>query len=137
MKLKLKDPMIITARVEGKQGRIRELSALLDFNTHFTWIFRLDALHLGYPEVNHRPEDYKSFSSSSTGEILSLRGIELSIQVQLTKISIGKLSASNIRAFILPLNVPLDFPIDLILGRSFLDKFRVVFDPKAGYLSLT
>jgi hypothetical protein len=136
MKFKLKDPMIIAARVEGKQGRVRELSALLDFNTHYSWILRYDALQLGYPEVNHRPEDYKSLASWTTPEIITMRGIELSILVRLTKVSIGKLSATNVNTFILALNMPLDYPVDLVLGRSFLDKFKLAYDPKAGYLSL-
>jgi hypothetical protein len=137
MRFKLTDPMIIKARVKGKFDRTREISALLDFNTKYTWILRLDAIHLGYVEANNRPEDYKSIAPNTTPEILSLRGMELSIMIDLVEVSIGNLKSKNVKAFILPYNVPLNLPIDLVLGRSFLKDYKLTIDPKAGYLSLT
>jgi len=137
MKFKIKEPMIIFARVKGKYKRVRELTALVDYNCHFSWILRTDAVHLGYPEVDNRPEDYKSFSSAKTPEILTLRGLELGISVSLTEVSIGKLRAKNVETFILGHPTPLQFPVDLILGRTFLKNFKLVIDSKAGYLYLT
>ncbi|MGI0092036.1 MAG: hypothetical protein ACREBS_10030 [Nitrososphaerales archaeon] len=137
MKFKIKDPMIMSARVKGKHNRVREISALLDFNCHHSWISRTDAVHLGYAEVDNRPEDYKSLAPKNTPEILTLRGLELGILVSLTEVSIGVLHAPYVDAFILALAPPLQLPVDLILGRSFLKNFKLVIDGKAGYLSLT
>lgn len=137
MKFKIKDPMIITARVKGKYNRVRELTALLDINCHYSWILRTDAVQLGYAEVDNRPEDYRSLAMRNTPEIITLRGLELTILVSLNEVSIGNLSARNVDAFILGHPTPLQLPVDLILGRTFLNNFKLVFDGKAGNLYLT
>lgn len=137
MKFKIRDPMRITVRVEGKAKRVREISAILDFNTHLSWILRLDAMHLGYNEVSNKPEDYRTIAASVVPEVLTMRGLEAGIVINLTKISIGNLSVGDIKAFILPQDIPRLVPFDMVLGRSFMNRFKTVIDPKAGYLTLT
>ena len=137
MKFKIKDPMLISVRVKGRANRVREISALLDFNTHLSWILRLDAMHLGYAEVSNKPEDYKTIAGGIVPEVLTMRGLEMGIVVSLTEVSIGTLSARNVKAFILPQDVPRLAPFDMVLGRSFMNNFKTVIDPKAGYITLS
>ncbi|MCL4517647.1 MAG: hypothetical protein M1587_00445 [Thaumarchaeota archaeon] len=136
MKFALKDPMIIFARVKGKNGRVRELSGLLDFNSHFSWMLRKDAVDVGYPEAINRPEDYEAVAARRTPHLLSGRGLELGILVSLEEVSIGNLVAKNIEAVTLKMDFPMMLPLDLILGRNFLRNFTLTVDPKAGYLTL-
>jgi len=136
MKFVLKDPMILFARVKGKNGKIRELSTLLDFNSHYSWMLRKDGVDLGYPEVINRPEDYESVAMRKTPHVLSGRGLEQGILAQLNEVTIGSLTARNVEAIALKLDIPLMLPIDLILGRNFLNNFRLVVDPIAGSLTL-
>jgi predicted aspartyl protease len=129
--------MMLMVRVKGRYNRVREVNALLDFNCHYSWMLRTDAVHLGYQEADNRPEDYKSLAPRSTPEVLTLRGLELGIMVTLTEVAIGTLKAKNVNAFILAHPTPLQLPVDLILGRTFLEKFKLVFDGKNGFLYLT
>lgn len=137
MKFKIKDPMLVMARIKGKTNRVREVTAILDFNNSMSWMIRLDAIHLGYSEAANRPEDYKTIADANVPEVLTIRSLELGIALNLAEVSIGDLSAKNVRAFILPVDIPRLIPVDLVLGRSFLNNFKMVFDPKAGYLTLT
>lgn len=137
MKFKLKDPMIVSARVKGKNGRVRELSTLLDYNSHFCWILRKDGVDLGYPEVINRPEDYEAVAMNRTPHVISARGLELGILATLSEVALGDLVAKNVDAIALKLDMALMLPVDLILGRTFLNNFKMEIDPKEGYLSLT
>jgi len=137
MIFKLKDPMILFARVRGKNGKIRELSTLLDFNAHYSWILRKDAVDLGYPQVINRPEDYESVAMQKTPHVLSGRGLEQGILAQLNEVSIGGITVKNVDAIALKLDIPLMLPIDLILGRNFLNNFKLNVDPAASTLALT
>ncbi|MDG7001455.1 MAG: hypothetical protein JRN15_20350 [Nitrososphaerota archaeon] len=136
MKLLLKDPMIVFARVKGKNGRVRELSALLDYNSHFSWMLRKDAVDVGYPEAINRPEDYEAVAARRTPHIISGRGLELGILVKIDEVSIGNLVAKNVDAITLKLDFPMMLPIDLILGRNFLENFTLTVNSKEGYLLL-
>jgi len=128
--------MILFARVKGKNGKVRELSTLLDFNSHYSWMLRKDGVDLGYPEVINRPEDYESVAMRRTPHVLSGRGLEQGILAQLNEVSIGMLTVKNVEAIALKLDIPLMLPIDLILGRNFLNNFKLVVDPIAGSLTL-
>ena len=128
--------MILFARVKGKNGKVRELSTLLDFNSHYSWMLRKDGVDLGYPEVINRPEDYESVAMRRTPHVLSGRGLEQGILAQLNEVSIGILTVKNVEAIALKLDIPLMLPIDLILGRNFLNNFKLVVDPIAGSLTL-
>ena len=136
MKFILKDPMIVFARVKGRNGRVRELSALLDLNSHFSWMLRKDAVDIGNPEAINRPEDYELVAARRTPHVISSRGLELGILVSLEEVAIGNLSVKKIDAITLKMDLPMMLPVDLILGRNFLENFVVTIDSKAGYLSL-
>ena len=137
MKFKLTDPMYVFARVKGKNGKVRELRCTLDFNSHYSWILRKDAVDVGYPEVINRPEDYEALAMNRTPHVLSARGLELGILANLAEVSIGELKAQNVDAITLKLDIPLLLPLDLILGRTFLNNFKFSVDPKAETLEIS
>ena len=68
--------------------------------------------------------------------ILNFSRIERSIQVDLPEISLGNLVAKNVGAVILELDLYRLLPVELILGRSFLDNFILALDAGNGRLSL-
>ncbi len=137
MKFKLRDPMYVFARVKGKNGKVRELRCILDFNSHYSWILRKDAVDVGYPEVINRPEDYEALAMNRTPHVLSARGLELGILANLAEVSIGELKAQNVDAITLKLDIPLLLPLDLILGRTFLNNFKFSVDPKTETLEIS
>lgn len=57
MKLPLKDPMLVMARLEGERGTARELTAAIDFNYRYCTVLREDATQLGYPRAANLHSD--------------------------------------------------------------------------------
>jgi hypothetical protein len=136
VRFKWKEPFIVTCRVKGSNGRIRELSSALDFNFAYCCIYKQDAIDLGYSEVSFRPEDWEALRPDRVPRILGLRGIEIGTTFNLNEISIGKLVAKDVETIALKLDLPLMYPVDMILGQSFLKNFKLIANPKAGYLAL-
>jgi hypothetical protein len=116
---------------------VRELSAVLDFNSPYcVFLVPRHAVNLGFVETAFRPRDWQKSHPGSVPYLLDLRGIERSILIRVPEVSLGKLVAKSIDAVVLELGVPRMLPFDLILGRSFLQDFRLTVDAKAGFLSL-
>jgi hypothetical protein len=137
MRFALKDPMLVTIRVEGKYGAVRELSAVVDFNSPYCTVLSQDAIDLGYPEGGNKHNERERTHPEETPRFSSMRGIDRGIQVKLHKVSIGSLSAKDVVAVVLELEHPRHITFDFVLGRSFLKHFKLAVDVKAGYLSLT
>ena len=136
MRLPLANPTLVSARVEGPLGFVREVSSVLDFNSPYCVILRVDAVDLGYPhaanrhveEERHRPDRVLTFTS--------LQGIQRGILVKLRRVSVGRAVATDVDAVVLELSHPRFLTYDFILGYSFLKNFRVTFDAKKGHISL-
>ena len=137
MRFALKDPMLVTIRVEGKYGAVREVSAVIDFNSPYCTVLSQDAIDLGYPEGGNKHNERERTHPEETTRFSSMRGIDRGIQVKLHKVSIGSLAAKNVVAVVLELEHPRHITFDFVLGRSFLKHFKLAVDVKAGYLSLT
>ena len=130
--------MILMSRVEGPEGAVtRELSTLLDPNFTYSVIFSRDAIDLGYPEAAFRPKEFEKTHPDRVPYVLEFRGIERSVLVKLAKVSIGTLSARDVDALIIELDLSRMIPVDLILGRTFLRHFKLSTDAEAGYMSLS
>jgi hypothetical protein len=136
LKLPIKDPMLVTARVEGERGTARELSAAIDFNYGYCMVLREDATQLGFPRAANLHSDEWRDHPGQTPWFTSLRGIDRGILVTLPKVSVGPLTAKNVDAVVLELEHPRFVVVDFILGRSFLKNFKLTVDLKKGYLSL-
>lgn len=137
MKFALKDPMLVYARVKGPNGKVRELSSILDFNSPYCVIFSKDAVSIGYPEAAVRPRDWQKTHPDRVPYVLDIRGIERSVMVTLSEVSLGRLVARNVSTIVLELDIPRMLPFDLILGRTFLKNFKLTLNVKAGSLSLS
>jgi hypothetical protein len=135
----MKQPMLICTRVEGKNGYVRELTAVLDINSPYCMILGHDALVLGYSVAANKPADHLRMYPDEVPSLASLRGIERGIKIPLMKVSIGPLVATDVDALVFEFSLPRTVTFDLILGRSFLKNFKVTVDMKdgkKGYLSL-
>jgi hypothetical protein len=136
MRLKWREPMIVWCRLRGPKGAARELRALIDHNYHYCLILRQDAIDLGYPETSYRHGGWYEFRPDRAPLVVTFRGIERTILINLTEISVGKLRARNVPTVVLEYDVPPMAPVDVILGLTFLEKFRITIDPESGVMSL-
>ena len=136
MKLPVKDPMLVMARLEGENGAARELSAAIDFNYPYCTMLEPDAVILGYPRAANKHTDEVRDHPEQTPWFTSLRGVDRGIIVNLRKVSVGGLQAKNVEAVVLEMEHPRLVIADVILGRTFLRNFKLTVDLKKGYLSL-
>ena len=136
MKVPINDPMLVSARVEGERGVVRELSSVLDFNSPYCVILVQDALDLGYPEAGNKHTDELRARPDRVAWLTSMRGIDRGIVLKLRQVSLGGLVAKDVEAVVLELEHPRFIVFDFVLGRSFLKNFKLTVDMKKGYLSL-
>ena len=136
MKLPIKVPMLVMARVEGERGTARELSAAIDFNYRYCTVLRDDATQLGFARAANLHSDEWRDHPETTPWFTSLRGIDRGILVTFPKVSVGPLTARNVDAVVLEQEYPRFVVADFILGRSFLKNFKLTVELKKGYLSL-
>jgi hypothetical protein len=136
LKLPLKEPGLVTARVEGKMGVVRELSSIINFNSPYCTILSMDAVDMGYPEAGNKHPDEERLHPKTVPRFTELRGIERGILVKLQKVSVGSLVARNVEAVVLELEIPRFITFDFMLGRSFLKNFKLTVDVKKQYISL-
>jgi len=137
MRFPLKDPMLVYARVRGPNGKVREFGSVLDFNSPYCVIPPRHAVNLGCIEAAFRPRDWQKSHPTKVPYVVDLRGIERSILLKVPEVSIGELVAKDVGTVVLELEVPRMLPFDLVLGRTFLDNFKLALDAKAGFLSLS
>lgn len=136
MKFVLKEPMLVSARVEGNKGTVRELSCVLDFNSPYCTILGVDAITLGFPHAANPPQDEERVRPGNVTRFTEMRGIERGIKVRLPKVSIGNLVARDVDAVVLELEHPRHITFDFVLGRTFLKNFKLTVDVGKGYLSI-
>lgn len=128
--------MILVSRVKGLNGNVRELGAILDFNSEYCAIFAKDGVALGYTDAAVPPKVWRKTHEDKVPFIVDFRGIERATIFTLAEISLGQFTAKNVETAIIELDIPTAAPFDLILGRSFLKNFRVEVDMKQGCLNL-
>jgi hypothetical protein len=136
LRFALKDPMYVFARVSGRNGAVRELRSILDFNSPYCVLLSKDGLCLGYQEAALRPRDWQKSHPEKSPEVLNFRGLERTIQVDLAEVALGKLVAKDVGAVVLELDLYRLLPFEMILGRTFLDNFVLTLDAGRGYISL-
>lgn len=138
LRLPLRYPMLISTRMEGRNRRVREVSAVLDFNAPYCVVLAPDAIDLGYPEAANKHTDEMRIHPERVPYFTTMRGIDRGIVVTLRRVSIGPLSVSEVDAVVLELQHPRFITFDMILGRTFLKDFKMSVRMKGegGYLSL-
>jgi hypothetical protein len=137
MKFALKEPMTIICRVEGPKGIVRELSAIIDFNSTYCLIFAKDAIDIGYPAAANRPREWRAVYPDQAPYLFGMRGIESAILVKLKRVALGNISHKEVEAVALAMEPARMLPFDFILGRSFLKYFKVSIDGRTGFLSIS
>jgi len=129
--------MLVTARVEGQMGIVRELSSLIDFNSPYCTILNTDAIDMGYPKGANRPSDEERDHPEDTPRFCTASAIQRGMKITLPRVSVGQLVARNVDAVILELEHPRFLPFDFRLGRTFLKNFKLTLDMKKKSVSLT
>jgi len=136
LRFPIKSPMLVAARLEGQNSYVRELSAVLDFNSPWCIIQRQDGIDLGYPEAANLVKQWEYVHPDRVPRFLTMRGIERGIKVTLRKVSVGRLVATDVDALVLEMQPTRLGTFEVILGVTFLKNFRLTVDMKNGYLSL-
>lgn len=139
MRFPVKEPMLVSVRVEGKNGFVREVSAVLDINSPYCMVLAQDAIVLGYSAAANKPGDHARYFPDEVPSMSGLRGVERGIKVPLKKVSIGPLAATDVDALVFESGLPPKVYFDMILGRTFLKNFKFtveIRDGKKGYFSL-
>ena len=128
--------MLAISRVKGSNCTVRELTSIFDFNSEYCAIFSRDALALGYSEASFRPKQWQKLHPDRAPYILNFRGIERSVLLTLSEVSIGRMTAKNVDAVLVELDLPRLVPFDMILGRSFLKNFKLSVDIANGSMTI-
>jgi hypothetical protein len=139
LRFPIKEPILVSVRVEGKNGYVRELSAVLDINSPYCMVLPQDAIVLGYSAAANKPGDQERYYPDEVPRMTGMRGVERGIKVSLKKVSIGPLAATDVDAVVFETGPPPNVHFDMILGRTFLKNFKFAVDLKGGkkgYLSL-
>ena len=118
----LKFPAVF-ARIEGRNGKLREFQALVVPSAEYCMLPKVDAFQLGFPEaasVDARvplPNTYTFASYNAYG-----RGTVIKIP----RVDIGSVSAKDVEFLAFDLLQTLGF--DVVLGRSLLWQMRLELD---------
>jgi hypothetical protein len=136
VKVPLANPLLVSARLEGEHGFVREVASLIDFNSPYCVILRQDAIDLGYPHAANKHVDEERTRPDRVPMFTSWQGIQRGIAVRLHKVSVGSVVASDVGAVVLELQHPRFHTFDFVLGRTFLANCKLTVDVKKGYISL-
>ena len=132
MKIPLANPLLVSARVEGQHGFVREVSSLIDFNAPYCSILRQDAIDLGYPHAGNRHVEEERTRPDRVPVFTSWQGIQRGILVKLRKVSVGPIVANDVEAVVLELSHPRFHTFDFVLGRTFLNSCKLTVDVNKG-----
>ena len=116
MEVPLSPLPVVFAKVRGKKG-LRELRAIISPASEYTVISNRDALQMGYD----------AFLARGAGALaITPGGIIKAAVVKIEEISVGDCSAKGVEALCYELPEPA--AVDVILGKTFLENFSLVFD---------
>ena len=121
----LANPPVVFAKVRGRNGS-RELRAIISPASEYTILSSKDALQLGYNPMVAR----------GLGQALAITpgGIMKAAMIKIEEIDVGDYSVKGVGALCYELPEPA--AADLILGKTFLEKFSVSFDYDANVLHI-
>lgn len=118
-----KDIPTLFVKVVGKNGKQREVRAVIDPASQYVVIPKVDALQLGY-EPAYR--EMLVGLSEEVGYILAytIAGPIEVLDITIDEIRVGDLVVKNVLA--IPYDLPMETGVDIILGHSFLSKLKAV-----------
>jgi hypothetical protein len=133
----LDQPVTVWCRLKGPNGKRRELKALLNFNYSYCMLLRQDAIDIGYPETSYQHGGWRELRPDRAPIILTFRGVERTILINLKEVAVGRLVAKDVDAVVLEYDLPPMAPVEMVLGWTFLKNFNLNLDPHSHSLSLT
>lgn len=137
LKFKIGKPLQVFCRLSGPADCVREVNMAVDPNYEFCCLTKQDAALIGYPSVTQKPTELVSIQGAEVvPTIIDMRGMELGTKIILKRMSVGSLDAYDVEAVVLKMELPTMFPVGGVLGRSFLQKFKLTVDYKSGYFTL-
>ncbi|NHV96749.1 MAG: hypothetical protein HA494_03040 [Thaumarchaeota archaeon] len=118
-----KDAPTLFIQIVGKNGKRRELRAIIDPAAQYVIIPKVDALQLGYEPA------YKEMLVGLSEEVGYLLAYTIAgpievLDIMIDEIRVGDLVVKNVMA--LPYDVPMETGVDVVLGHSFLSKLKTV-----------
>ncbi|MEM2883532.1 MAG: hypothetical protein QXY08_02985 [Nitrososphaerales archaeon] len=118
-----KDIPTLFVKVVGKNGKQRELRAVIDPAAQYVIIPKVDALHLGY-EPGFR--ETLVGLSEEFGMMLAytIAGPIEVLDIMINEIRVADLVVKDVLA--LPHDIPMETGVDVILGHTFLSKLKAV-----------
>jgi predicted aspartyl protease len=130
MKIKINEgnPITFFVRISGPKGS-RELRAVLDTGSTYCTIPVVDARELGYDAF------YDPLANKGDGALaLTQAGILDIASITLKDIKVAELSAADVPA--LAYELPRMSGVDMVLGLSFLQHFKITIDFHQGLLAI-
>ena len=109
--------------LKGKNGAVRECSALVDPCSEYCVMPKVDAYGLGYPEAAN---DDPITPADNTTTFVSFEGYSKAALIGMAEVSLGGLSFPNIE--FLAFDLPQVTRFDVVIGRSLLKFTRLEVD---------
>lgn len=118
---------ILFVQIVGKNGKQRELRAVVNTAAKYVIIPKIDAFQLGYDFVYS--ERFPEVVELQGGKVLlgyTLAGLIEAVKFNLAEVKIGDLVVKDVEA--VAYDLPIPSSIDVILGYSFLSRLKTVID---------
>ena len=121
-------PITLFVRVKGSRG-VRELRAVLDTGSSLCTVPVTDAREIGYAAF------YDPIANKGEGTYtITQTGIMDLEELVIDEMAVADLSAKAVPA--IACNLPRMGGIDMILGLSFLNRFKITIDYEEGWLTM-
>ena len=112
-----------SARVKGRNGKVREYSALVVPTSEFCILPTVDAYSLGYPEVI---SNNSRIPPKNSMVLATYSGYTRGLPIRIPQVDIGSISSKDVEFLVIDLPQVIGF--DMVLGQSLLRCMRVEMD---------
>jgi predicted aspartyl protease len=137
MKFKSSGPPVVFCRLKGRNGRVREVQAVVEPGYEYCCMLRNDAAQLGYPSVTFRTEDWADTNPEEVVNVVSVLGIETGTMIKLAEVSVGRMKVKEVDTIVKKAEFPITTPVSMFLGRSFLKHFDFAVERGGKSFSLS
>ncbi len=122
---------VVFAGLKGRNGVVRECTALVDPCSEYCIVPKVDAYALGFPEAAN---DDPITPADNTITYASADGYGKAALIGMTEVSIGGITFANVD--FLAFDLPQVLRYDVVIGQSLLRSTRLSIDYSAKILSL-
>ena len=121
----------IFVRLTGRNGKTRELNAVLDVSAEYCVLPKVDAYALGYYEAAN---DDEVAPANNTLDFISYQGYAKVALINMAEVDLGGMSFKNVD--FVAYDLPQATRLDVLLGRSLLQFTKLEFDYSLGQLGI-